>query len=119
MTVLEAIHEFDTLTPNSYSQDQKVRWLDRLDSFIRSEILRRYPLQKVDLVGLGDVNRQLLMGTPYEEAYVLWLQSKVHYFNEETDRYNGAVRRFRACFEDYQRSLARENQPEHPGTFRF
>ena len=53
MTVLEAIHEFDSLKPNTYSQEQKIQWLDRLDSFIRSGILILFPGEKLDLLDLG------------------------------------------------------------------
>ena len=119
MTVLEAISEFDSLKPNTYSQEQKIRWLDRLDSFIRSSILSRYPGTKLDLLKLGDPRRELIMGGSYQEGYLYWLESKIHYFNEEQERYNGAVRMFRAVFEDYQRSLISEKGPNSPGKFKF
>ena len=119
MTVLKAIHELDSLRPNSYSQEQKIQWLDRLDSFIRSSILSRYPEAKADLLNLGDPERELLMKDPYDEAYLYWLLSRIHYFNEEIDRYNAAVRLFRAGFEDYQRDLLQKQMPENPGLFRF
>lgn len=119
MTVLEAISEFDSLKPNTYSQEQKICWLDRLDSFIRSTVLSRYPGVSLDLLKLGDPQRELLMGGSFQEAYLYWLESKIHYFNEEQERYNGAVRMFRAIFEDYQRSLVTKNLPSSPGNFRF
>ena len=119
MTVLEAIHEFDSLKPNSFSQEQKIRWLDRLDSFILTSVFRCYPSRKNTHFTPGDPERILLMEGPGEEAYLHWLESKVHYFNEETERYNSAVRMFRSLFEDYQRQLNQEEIPENPGIFRF
>lgn len=117
MTVLDAIHEIDSLKPNPYSQEQKIQWLDRLDCFIRCSVLDRYSGLKIDLVGLGDPDRTLLMEAPFDEGYLHWLESKIHYYNEETDRYNAAVRMFRACFEDFQRELNRREVPENPGIF--
>ena len=119
MTVMEAIQEIDCLKPNTFSQEQKIQWLDRLDSFVRSYILSRYPEEKVDLLNLGSPDRQLLMESPYDEGYLHWLESKIHYYNEETDRYNAAVRMFRSVFEDYQRQLQQSCQTENPGLFRF
>ena len=119
MTVMEAIHEIDSLRPNAYSQNQKILWLDRLDSFIRNTILSRYPEKNMDLLKLGTADRELLMQAPFDEAYLHWLESKIHYFNEETERYNGAVRMFRSVFEDYQRDLHQKTPGENPGTFRF
>ena len=119
MTVMEAIHEIDCLKPNTFSQEQKIQWLDRLDSFIRSYLLSRYPKKKMDLLNLGDPDRELLMEAPFDEGYLHWLESKIHYYNEEIDRYNSAVRMFRSLFEDYQRQLHQQEDPENPGVFRF
>ena len=119
MTVMEAIHEIDCLRPNTFSQEQKIQWLDRLDSFVRAMILTRYPAKKADLLNLGDPDRVLLMEAPFDEGYLYWLESKIHYFNEEIDRYNSAVRMFRNLFEDYQRHLHQQAEPESPGVFKI
>ena len=119
MTVMEAIHEVDCLRPNSFTQEQKVEWLDRLDCFVRSSILDRFPRLSADLLNLGSPERELLMKAPFDQAYLHWLESKIHYFNEEMDLYNGAVRMFRGVFEDYQRQLVKDNCPENPGTFKI
>ena len=119
MTVLEAIHEFDSLKPNTYSQEQKITWLDRLDRFILSTILSRYEEGEALTAEEGDPDRQLLMEEPFTQGYIHWLESKVHYFNEEMDRYNSAVMKFRAIFEDYQRSLHEKKRVNTAGTFRY
>ena len=119
MTVLEAIHAFDSLKPNAYSQEQKITWLDRLDSFVRVRILEAYPRLDCPPFTPGDPDRALLMQEPFTDAYIHWLESKVHYYNEETDRYNDAVRMFRGVFEDYQRDLIQRNAPKNPGVFQF
>lgn len=106
MTALEAIAELDSLLPNSYTQEQKLRWLDRLDAFLQVSVLDRYPGRTGDFAG-GDVDRGLLMPEPFSEAYVHWLESKVHYCNQEIDRYNEAMGMFRGLLEDYQRELHR------------
>ena len=106
MKALEAIAEFDTLRPNSFSQEQKLRWLNRLDSFLIESVHARYPGLRGE-IRLSDPNRELLMTGPFSEAYLHWMEAKVHYFNQEIDRYNSAIGMFRGIFEDYQRELHR------------
>ena len=117
MKVLEAIHAFDCLKPNAYSQEQKVDWLDRLDCFVAAAILEKFPRKKLPLPEWGNPDRVLLMEPPFDEAYLHWLECKIHYYNEETDRYNAAVRMFRAVFEDYQKTLIRREDPGSAGCF--
>ena len=119
MTVMEAIHEIDSLKPNTFSQQQKIQWLDRLDSFIEKSLLSRFPQAERKPLSLGDPSRVLLMESPFDEGYLFWLEAKIHYFNEEIDRYNGAVRMFRNSFEDYQRQLLQKQSPINPGSFRY
>ena len=120
MTVLEAIQEIDSLKPNAYPQAQKVVWLDRLDQFIQRSVLDRYPQRAAEVTfETGDPERELLMPVPFDQGYLHWLESKIHYFNEEIDRYNSAVRMFRSVFEDYQRELHRRAEPSAPGPFRI
>ena len=119
MTALEAIHELDSLKPNTFSQEQKLQWLDRLDSFLYETVLKRYGDLKAAAPVPGNPDRELLMEAPFDEGYLHWMESKIHYFNEEIDRYNAAVRMFQSVFEDFQRHVNRIHSPENPGVFRF
>ena len=118
MTALEAISEFDTLKPNSFSQEQKLRWLDRLDGFVQKSVLDWYPGRQTSFAG-GELDRVLLMEEPFAEAYLHWMEAKVHYFNQEIDRYNSAIGMFRGIFEDYQRELHRREALPASQDFRF
>ena len=118
MTVLEGIHEFDSLKPNSFSQEQKLRWLDRLDQFLQKTVLDRYPLRKQALT-LGDLQRELLLESPFSEGYLYWLEAKVRYFSQDVEGYNGAMGMFRGILEDWQRELHRREKLDTPEDFRF
>ena len=118
MTALEAIAELDALLPNSYSQQQKLRWLDRLDAFLQKSVLDRYPGRSSEFTG-GDPDRGLLMEEPFSEAYVRWLEAKVHYCNQEIDRYNEDMGMFRGLLEDFQRELHRREALNKPRDFRL
>ena len=119
MQVLQAIQELDSLKPNTFSQQQKIQWLDRLDGFILRSLLSRYPEKKTQAFTPGNPDRELLMEAPFDEGYLHWMEAKIHYYNEEIDRYNGAIRLFRGIFEDYQRKLNEGAMPENPGSFRY
>ena len=118
MTALEAIAEFDRLRPNSFPQEQKLRWLTRLDAFLQKSLLDRYPAKAGD-VPQEDPDRELLIPDPFAEAYLHWMEAKVHYFNQEIDRYNSAMGMFRGLMEDYQRELHRREALAPGEDYRF
>lgn len=39
MTIMEAINRVDSLKPNSYSQNEKVAWLSKLDGIIKEKVI--------------------------------------------------------------------------------
>ena len=39
MTIMDAIERVDTLKPNQYTEEQKVRWLERLDGQLFLELV--------------------------------------------------------------------------------
>ena len=108
MTALAVIQELDSLRPNGFSQEQKLQWVDRLDQFIRRVVLLRYG--EAPEIPMGEPDRELIMPEPFTEGYLYWLEAKLHYFNQEIDRYNAAIRMFRGSFEDYQRQLHQDRE---------
>ena len=122
MTVLEAISLADHSYHNSCGQEEKVRWLSRLDGRIHREILSLYD-------GCGafrefdprvDLNRQLLVKEPYDELYIRHLQAQIAYQNGEIEDYNNANTLFQNLLEGFQkdchRRLGRKTQKQR---FRF
>lgn len=107
MTIIEAIERIDDLKPNAYSQSDKVRWLSTVDGMISRDNLEQYeqdddfePFQ-----GYTDetpVDTELLVGFPYEDLYIYWLEAQIDYYNAEYVKYNNSILRFHDQFQTWQ-----------------
>ncbi|MBQ7247128.1 MAG: hypothetical protein IJS22_03440 [Lachnospiraceae bacterium] len=109
MTIIEAIHAIDELKPNEYTQGQKTRWLSQLDGMIKRELLDQYT-ENVSFTPYSedtDPETVLLVGEPYEEIYLTWLESKIDYHNSEINKYNNSALRFNDIFEAYKKDYNR------------
>lgn len=113
MTIQEAISSFDELEHNTGSTGEKIQQLSELDWRIVSLIYN--PLGKnVDFNGYDDdtpMDTMLLAPAPFDSMYQVWLEAKMHYINEEYDRYNNAMAMFNRYFEDYAAFCLRGEKP--------
>ena len=78
MTVIEAISTVDSIKPNTYLQEEKVKMLSTLDGIIKNEIIDSYEGGK-DITFEGytkdTLSTTLLVSAPYDEIYILWLSA--------------------------------------------
>lgn len=123
MTILEAITQADETNKNSYSTRQKVIWLSRVDAMVMNDVISAHEgSENVNFVGYDDgtsTETVLLMGQPYDECYVHWLQAQVYYANDEIDRYNRSMTMFNAMFDDFKSHYKKNHTPKGHGRFRF
>lgn len=108
MTVQEAISQVDALCPNRYTIEDKVRWLNEVDARIDKEILSKY--EEAYEGGLpytytpytvSDLSTRLLAPAPYSTMYVYYLQSRINYADNETDRYNNSSAMFNQAYFEF------------------
>lgn len=112
MTIMEAIREIDNLKHNTYSDHEKIAWLSALDGRIYREIMA--PCAGGEFCGYDDATDRatvLLVGAPYEELYLRYLEAKIDYHNAEYDRYNNAMRLFQAILDGYRNDFNRACSP--------
>lgn len=115
MTILEAIGCVDALVPNSYTQQEKIRWLSTLDGKAVSEVFRTHeggegaafegysPETEPDTV--------LLVPAPYDNIYPLYLEMQINYYYGETAKYNNAANAFEAAWTDFVSQYNRTHMP--------
>lgn len=119
MKIIEAINQLDSLKHNTYSQDDKVRWLSRVDGMVKRHIIDTHEgADKVTFTGydeITDINTELLIPAPYDEAYLRWLEAQIDYANGEYGKYNNSIMMFNASFEDYAKYYARNHMPVSHG----
>ena len=121
MTVEECINRVDSVKPNQYSIEDKVRWLSYLDGSIKKEIIDRHEKPVVEegaeanaeFTGYSPDNLtvSLIAPFPYDEMYVTYLKAKIDEENGETARYNNTASTFNGMLMDFQKAYNREHMP--------
>ena len=114
MKVREAIDRIDGLKHNTYSTVEKLDWLNRLDGMIKREIIDTHEGgDSVSFEGYTDrdMEKDLLIGNPYDEMYVRWLEAQIDYYNGEIARYNNSMMMYQAAYDSYARYYNRSHMP--------
>ena len=89
MKANEAIERVDTLRPNPFSEEEKLRWLSELDGKISKEVLK---LGKVfDYTGQVPSETELLVRLPYTDVYLFYLCAMIDFFSRDYEEYNNSM----------------------------
>ena len=92
MTLQEAIHQADTLRPNTIPDAQKAGWLYEVDA-AAAETMGVLPQ-----INHWPEDRLLRMPAPHDEIYVLYLMAKIDAANQEPGDYANDFMLFNAAF---------------------
>lgn len=115
MTILEATSMIDSLKPNNYTYQDKVRWLAELDGMIKTNIIDTHEGgSEVAFEGYTestDSDAPLLVTAPYEDIYMKWLEAKIDYANAEYPRYNNSRDAFNAIYTEFENHYNRHHMP--------
>ena len=119
MTILEAINRVDNLKFNSYDNSEKVAWLSRLDSSIKSTIIDTHEGgEGIIFTGYDDrtdMNTVLLVPAPFDELYLRWLEAQIDYHNGEFDKFNASIIMYNTAFDAYANYYKRNHMPRNRG----
>lgn len=135
MNIEEAINRFDSLIHNTYSQEDKLAWLSRVDGMVYNHIIMTHEghedvsfpdyTDTIDdtidntiddtIDDTIDLETELLIPEPYSDAYLYWLEAQVHYYNGEYHKYNNAIVQFNTEYEAYADYYNRNNKPINEG----
>lgn len=120
MTIMEAINRIDSLQFNTYTQNDKLDWLSRLDWSVKRHIIDLHEDPEI-LTFSGyndntDLNTELLVPPPYDEVYLRWMEAQIHYHNGEYDKYNAAIIMYNTAFESYENYYKLSHMPKLRGS---
>ena len=125
MKVRNAIEEADTLKVNMYPTEIKIKWLRRLELRIKREIIDTHKYNEgeeeitvPDEDGF-DLESDLIVGEPWSEMYVHWLEAQIDYNNMEYDGFNAANAMFESVFESFRNAYNEEHMPYGCGLLYF
>jgi len=123
MRIIDAISRVDGLYFNTFSNDDKVAWLSKLDGLVYKQIIATHEgAEDRGFTGydpLKDLQTPLLVPAPYDEMYIPWLQAQMELALRETDGYNASILTFNAEFGAFENEYNRTHLPKHKGRFRF
>lgn len=114
MKILGAINRIDSLKHNTYTQSDKVAWLSELDSMVKLEVIDTHE-GETTFTGYDDstdMQTELLIPAPFDEAYLLWMEAKIAYYNEEYEKYNNAMAMFQTAYEGCKNYYNRTHMPK-------
>ena len=115
MTIIEVINRIDAIKPNSFSQQEKVRWLNTLDGIIKKEIIDTHEgAEKVTFNGYNDstpITTELLVPAPYDDVYIRYLEMQIDYANGEYNKYDNSYAMYNNAYSAFARYYNRTNMP--------
>lgn len=119
MTINQAIAQLDGLKFNTYSHQDKVRWLNTLDATIKRLVIdvheggEEIPFEGYD--ANTDGNEKLLVEQPFDEIYIRWMEAMVDYHNGEINNYNSAISLYNTVYDQFCAWYGRTHVPKSAG----
>lgn len=107
MTPNKAIEKVDSLKPNTYSEEVKLDWINTLDGMVKRLVMQDDNF--TPYVYPDDMDKELLIPAPFENAYGLYIEAMIDYYNREYGNYNNSVAMFDGLFTEYKKAYIREN----------
>lgn len=123
MTIGDAIKKTDELQPNSFGQEEKIRWLAQLDRELWREVVLTHegaedavePEYREDTAD----DTLLLVEGPYDCMYIHWLQSRIDYALAEYGRFNNSNAAFEADRMAWRMWYNRTHMPKQEARGRY
>ena len=98
------IAKVDALTPNQYTKEQKLNWIEQLDNKIDVELRQTHCIPDLD-----DLDN------PYEDdLYAYWLQAQIALQNAEIAKYNQQITMFNTNYGQFEALVNRKYYPKQP-----
>jgi len=105
MTANKVIERVDAIRPNSYNEEQKFGWINKLEEMVQ-RLVFQFP--RVNSLSYPeDMDRELLITVPFDDLYELYLESMIDYYNREYGNYNNSAMMFETRFTEYKKAYIR------------
>ena len=116
MTIKECIDIVDSLKPNQYSVNDKVRWLSFIDKIIINDVLETHHGYdgRYDNFTEYSPDRlaiQLIAESPYDRLYIAYIKMQIDAENGEMARYNNAANTFNTYMTEYRKYYNKTHMP--------
>jgi hypothetical protein len=103
MTIAQAISLADELAPNAYSTAVKLQWLNHIEGRLALEVFLMAPAEAEETYHYtaADLDKELLVGTPYDDLYTWYLRSQIDLAHAEYDKAQNDTAMFNAAWTEF------------------
>ena len=108
MTPNKVIEMVDRVKPNTYTEEDKLRWINELDGMVQ-----RLVHQSDTVISYSypeDMDRELLIPFPFDDVYNLFVEAKIDFYNREYANYNNSAMMFEAQYAEFKKAYIREHR---------
>jgi hypothetical protein len=116
VTIGEIINYVDNIKPNIRSKEEKIMWLNNLDTTVKEDIYdlheggEEYSFEGYD-ENTPD-NTALLIPAHYgREIYRYYLELQIDFINKEYDKYNSATAQFQSHYQSFELYWHNKHKP--------
>lgn len=112
-TINEVIERVQRTKPNSMDSREKARVLLELDRRIYEEITAAdEPERLPPMAWPEDEDAQLVVRSPYDNLYDLYLTAMVEFWMREYEEYNNTVDQFQQAYNEFRSRWRRDHRPK-------
>jgi hypothetical protein len=108
MTANKVIELVDAIRPNSFSEEQKFSWINDLEGMVQDLVIQTDEVKP--LAYPEDMDKELLISTPYDSVYGLYLEAMIDFYNREYGNYNNSAVMFETRFGEYKKAYIRAHR---------
>ena len=108
MKANKVIEIVDGLVPNTYSEEDKLRWINELEGMAQRLVIQADEIKQLSYP--DDMDTELLIPAPFDDVYALFVEAKIHYHNQEYARYNNTALMFEAQYNEYKKDYIRHHR---------
>lgn len=91
LTAGQVLAQVDSLLPNAYTREEKLRWLLQAESTVLREIVGPVTREELPVPSELTESSVLTAGAPYDALYGLYVQAQIHYADGDMARWNNAM----------------------------
>ncbi len=111
MILSEIISLADSARPNTFTNAQKVGWINTLEADIQTNIWLRAPERCEAYVWQEDTDAEMLAPSPFDTMYVHWLCAQISLARGEFEDYRNSAALFDSVYGEYTRWFSRTYRP--------
>lgn len=110
MTVIEAIEKANSTTPNAFSFETKLDWLNEVEGMVQTQILLLAP-EEIITYTPEDKDHELLVLEPHTSLYPAYIRAQMDFAASDWNRYQNTHEIFNSLFREFSAWFATIYRP--------